>query len=188
MRVPRRVGHAPEMKFFQTTASTGVLSQYTWQTADQMNNIAAGTGQGQRLGRQIRVHRVRYALYPSDMAGDTVFAVSNVMRVDPTVSSSDLFPTSGSNRSYFEYPNPLLQTKVFEHTVKTAMQWAGATFGTTPSYASACIVADQSFGKGKLISYDAAGSLVGPSPVLFFCVSETSISIDIGCQIWFTDE
>jgi hypothetical protein len=176
------------MKFYQVTGSSGVLSQNTWQNSDQFNSIAAGTGQANRLGRQIRVHRVRYAIQPSDLAANSLFAVSHNLRVDPTVAASDMFPGSGSSRAMHEYPNPLLTRETYHHRVATAMQWAGASFGTTPSYANVMVIVDQTFEKGKLVSYDSAGAVVGSSPFLYYGTDETSITVAFGVQIWFTDE
>lgn len=188
MRGPRRAGSPPEMKFFQTLATTGIISQNTWQSADQLSNIAAGTGQNQRLGREIRIHRMRMTLNPSDLAADSLFALSFVCRVDPTVASSDIFPSSGSTRALLEYPNPLMVSKVYEHRISTAMTAAGGAFGTTPSYGALCWVVDQTWEKGFRLRYDAGGAIFGASPLVLFATNESSISVDVGVQIWFTDE
>jgi hypothetical protein len=184
----RGVGFAPEMKFYQATGNMGILSQNTWQNQDQFGSITAGTGQANRLGRQIRVHRVRYVLRPSTLAAESMFGFSHVRRLDPTVSASDMFPGSGSARALYQYPPPLLQSSVYDHRIATAMDWVGAARGTTPSYVDLAVVVDQKFERGFVINYDLAGAVVGPSPFLYFAVDETSITMDWGCQIWFTDE
>lgn len=177
----------PEMKYYNVLANTGVLSQYTWTSADQLAALPVGTGQGQRLGRMIRVYRMRIVVAFSDMAADSRVGLSFSERIDPTVTGSDLFASNGSVRTDLEYPNPMVVRKVYHHSVDSVMRHCGSTFGTTPSYCAPVYVVDQSWAKGLVIRYDVS-AVVGPSPVLWHVVDETSISASIGTQIWFTDE
>lgn len=187
VRSSLRVGEKPELKYFTTTASTGIVSQYTWNNFDQLGNIAAGTAQNQRLGRVIRLHRMRVVLSPGAQAYDTVLSFVLLKRLDPSISSSDIWPDSGSARSQLNYPNPLCAPVVYHETCKTLAQYAGSAGGTTPSYAPVVLVFDQHWEKGFPVSYDAGGAVIGASPIPHWCVSTTSVSADVAVQYWFTD-
>jgi hypothetical protein len=187
--IPR--GVPAEMKYYTVSNSAGVLSQNTWSslvsgTSAVWAGIAQGTDQNQRLGRRINVRRLRVVMCPSAMAYDTRLAAFTVQRIDSNIASSDLFSSSGSTRSQFDYPNPVGQEAVYAHTLGTAMQLAGATGGTTPSYATVVVVHDVTFRKGVPVSYDPSGA-TGPLPITYVNCSETAITMDYFIQVWFQD-
>jgi hypothetical protein len=169
-------------------AATGILSQNTWTSADQIASIAQGTGQANRLGLEIRLRRLRMVISFSEQASQSNCGISFLERLDPTVSGSDIFGTNGLSRAELDFPNPAVVRQVFRHQVNSAEGWTGAAHGTTPSYSSVTVVVDHDFGeKGKLIRYDLAGAVVGPLPMVWFITNETSISCQLGTQLWFTD-
>ncbi len=186
--VPRGIG--AEMKYYTAFNTMGILSQNTWgavvSSTGVWNSISLGTDQDDRLGRRIRVHRYRIVLNPSDQAYDTICAAYTVMRTDSNIAASDLFVSSGSARSQYDHPNPVGQSAVYKGEVGSAMQFAGACGGTTPSYCNVVLVHDVNLGRGRVVSYDVSGA-TGPTIMTYFNTSETSITLDYGVQVWFTD-
>lgn len=187
--VPR--GMPQEMKYYVVSNNSGVLSQNTWgqlvaSGSGVWNGITQGTDQNQRIGRRIRVFRYRFVFAPSTMAYDTLVGAFTLTRTDSNIASSDLFVSSGTTRSAFDYPNPVGQSGVHSHTLGTAMQLAGAAAGTTPSYTRVVIVHDVEFKKGRLVSYDASGA-TGPLLCTYLNVSETALTCDYFVQVWFQD-
>lgn len=178
----------PEVKFFQTTASTGVASQHTWSSYDNLNNLPQGTDQDERLGRLIRIKRMRCVIKYNTPAYTTTVGHILLMRLDPSVSASDLWVTNGSNRTVLLEPNPLCYRTIYSHMVKTITQLSMAAGGTTPSYGQAVHVIDHHFGKGVQVRYDAAGAVIGPSPLPYYCTDESGLTFDVAYQVWFTDE
>ncbi len=178
-----------ELKFYETTASLGVGSSITWTELDYLPSIVAGTGQNQRLGRKIRLIRMRYVLRLLTNAETTFAAVTGVWK-DQTVSGSDLFSTSGSARTELCAPNPTCVVKLQDvRGPKTALQFAGGAYGTTPSYVTNVHVFDVHFGKnGMPIIYDGSGSTLGPYPSVWYCFNETSVTPEAAVEFWYTDE
>jgi hypothetical protein len=176
------------VKFKSVTQATGILSQNTWSVSDQIGGITQGATQATRLGLEIRLRRMRVVISFSEQASQSNCGFSFLDRLDPTVSGSDIFGTNGLTRAELDYPNPAVVNRVYSHVVNSAEGFTGAAHGTTPSYSSVTIVVDHDFGqKGKLVRYDLAGAVVGPLPMVWYITNETSISAQIGTQLWFTD-
>ncbi len=177
-RIPVSLGERPEMKYF--TAFTGVTpTTNTWTNFAQWANIANGTGQNQRLGRMIRVHRIRHLVGGLHASGENI-ALSTVHKVDVTVSPVDLFASSGSDRSEYDYPNPALVRAVPHHTLKS---------GNMAAEGGLVFVIEHDVRCNVLVRYDASGSVQGPTIDPYFISAEaTPTSHDLAVQYWFTDE
>lgn len=188
LAIPR--GVAPEMKYFVAANTMGVVSGSTWSALIASNgvwsSIAQGTDQDDRLGRRIRVMRYRVVCIPSSLAAETEVGLFTVTRTDSNIASSDLFVLSGAARSAADYPNPVGQSAVHQHTYGTAMELCGATRGTTPSYCDLTITHDVAWKKGHVVSYDPSGP-TGPLPMTYYNVDETGITVQYCVQVWFQD-
>jgi len=181
---PAAVG---EVKFYETTYSPGIMSANTWNEIDALASIVAGTGQNQRLGRRIRLLRMRVVVRVNMNADSTAAFIFGKWK-DQTVAGSDLFSTSGSTRSEMCAPNPTCVVDLFEHRCGTLMEYVGAAYGTTPSYVKNNFIFDHRFRKGMPIVYDVAGTTLGAYPSLWHCWDETSVSPEIAVEYWYTDE
>lgn len=180
------LGSAEELKFYETTYAPGIMAANTWNEVDALASIVAGTGQNQRLGRKIRLHRMRFVVRVNMNAESTAAFIVGKWK-DQTVAGSDLFSTSGTTRAELCAPNPTCVVALFDHVCATMMKFVGATYGTTPSYVKHAFVFDHHFRKGMEIVYDVAGTTLGAYPSLWHCWDETSVSPEMAVEYWYTD-
>lgn len=171
-------GPRPELKQYATTTVSGVVASTAWQSAPIMIGIANGNTASTRLGRAIRVRRIRLACQWTAASAIDSVAFGLLRLRDDAISASDAIPTN----DVLAYPITEIAVPVGPWHVDG---YGALIEGYNSTLVPTTMIVDVNL--NQIVRYDDSGNCVGPTFDCFYKQSVTNGTFRIITTIWFED-
>lgn len=169
----------PELKYFQFSQN-GILAATPALTPiilTPLSGIAQGVGSSNRLGRQIRIHRIRSTVVLTSVSNADIMSVAAAILPEDEEPAATLFPSQGNGVARWATPSV---TRVLKESAATVAKYDGGS-------GNAIAVWEGDFNLNMTLKYTAAGTVQGADYALAAMAERLGATTFHKFEVWFTD-